>query len=335
VYQSTAQHRLANMIGGYFLSQAIHVAARLGIADRLRDGPQRAGQLARAVGAHARSLHRLLRTLTGFGIFAQDDSGRFRLTELGELIRSDVPGSLRATALTVGEAHYPAFAELLYSVRTGRPGFDRAFGMSLFDFFAANGEEAHNFDAALAGFRSQAASAMLDAYDFSGVGRLVDVGGGTGSLLSAVLAKYPAMTGTLVDLPHVVEQASAHLEAAGLRERCTLIGGDFFTAVPAGGDVYLLRHIIHDWDDDRAVRILKNCRRAMAAAGKLLLVESVVQPDNEPSLDKVFDLVMLAVTGGMERTEPEYRELLAGSGFRLGGVVPTPAAVHVLEASPI
>src|SRR5262249_55827236 len=156
-----------------------------------------------------------------------------------------------------------------------------AFGMSLFDYFAANREEARNFDAALAGLRAQAAAAMLDAYDFSRVGRLVDVGGGSGGLLSAGLARDPAMGGILVDLPHVVEQASANLGAAGVRDRCMLVGGDFFTSVPDGGDVYLLRHIIHDWDDNKAVRILKNCRRAMDESGKLLLVESVVQPGNE------------------------------------------------------
>jgi hypothetical protein len=321
--QPSARRRLANMIGGYYLAQAIYVTAKLDIADRLRDGPQTAGQLARATGTHARSLYRLLRTLAGSGIFAQDVGGRFRLTELAELLCGDVDGSLRAEALCVGETHYAAFGELLHSVQTGRPGFDRAFGMPLFDYLAANQEVAQAFDAALTDLRSRATAAMLDGYDFSGVTRLVDVGGGTGSLLSALLTRYASMRAVLFDLPHVVEQARVFLDAAGLQDRCALVGGDFFASVPAGGEVYLLRHILHDWDDDEATRVLVNCRRATNGAGKLLLVESVIQPGNEPSLGKALDLVMLAVTGGTERTEPEYRALVeraAGTGPREAGV---------------
>jgi hypothetical protein len=231
--------------------------------------------------------------------------------------------------------HYPAFAELLHGVRTGAAGFDRAFGISLFDYFAAHPEAAHTFDEALAGLRSQATRAMLDLVDFSAARTLVDVGGGTGSLLAAVLARYPAIQGILFDRPHVVEQAERHLRAAGMRDRCVLAGGDFFAAVPPGGDVYLLRHIVHDWDDDRAVRILACCRRAMQRPARLLLIESIVEPGNDLSLAKVFDLVMLAVTGGMERTEAEYRELCAAAGFRLTRVVPTPAGIHVIEAAPL
>lgn len=333
--QPAVRQQLANMIGGYYLTQAVYVTAKLGLADRLRDGPRNAGELARSTGAHARSLHRLLRTLAGFGLFAQDAEGRFGLTESSGWLRSDVPGSLCAEALTAGETHYAAFGELLHGVETGRPGFDKAFGMPLFEYFAAHPKVAHAFDAALTGLRSQAVAAMLDAYDFAGVSRLVDVGGGTGSLLAAVLARYPSMTGVLLDRLHVVEQARGQLHAAGVGGRCTLVGGDFFESVPTGGEVYLLRHILHDWDDDRAIRILENCRRAMNGSGKLLLVESVIQPGNELALGKVLDLVMLAVTGGMERTEPEYRELLEASGFRLTRVVPTSAEMHVLEATQI
>jgi ubiquinone/menaquinone biosynthesis C-methylase UbiE len=327
--------KLAGMIGGYFLSQAIHVAARLGIADLLRDGPQYARQLAHATGAHARSLHRLLRSLAGFGIFAEDGAGRFQLTDLAEWLRSDVPGSLRAQALCVGDTHYAAFGELLYSVETGRPGFVRAFGMPLFDYFAVHHEAARTFDVALVGFRTQATEALLAAYDFSGFTRVVDVGGGTGGQLAAVLARYGSMKGILFDLPHVIAQAGAALDAAGVRDRCELVGGDFFESITDGADVYLLRHILHDWEDKRALRLLQNCRRAMTRPGKLLLVESVIRPGNEPSAGKVLDLVMLALTGGMERTEPEYRELLEASGFRLVRVVPAVAEIDILEAEPI
>lgn len=330
----SAWRRLATMLGGYYLSQALYVVVRLGLAERLGDRLQTAEELAPATGAHARSLHRLLRTLAGFGIF-REETGRFRLTELGELLRSDAPDSLRATALTFGETHYPAFGELLHSVQTSRPGFDKVFGMPLFDYFAANPEAARNFDAALEGLRSQATAAMLDVIDLSEVRTLVDVGGGTGGLLATVLARYPTMQGILCDRPHVVEEARVRLQAADVWDRCAVVGGDFFECVPSGGDVYLLRHIIHDWDDERALRILTSCRRAMNRPGKLLLVESVIRADNEPSLGKFYDLLMLALTGGMERTEPEYRELLEAAGFHLTGVVPTSADMDVLEAVPI
>jgi hypothetical protein len=340
--QLSARQRLAGMIGGYYLTQAIHVAAKLGIADRLRAGPRDAGQLARGTGTNARALHRMLRTLASFGLFAADDTGRYRLTELSELLRSDVPGSLRVAALNAGEIHYAAFGELLYSVRTGKPGFEKAHGLPLFDYFAVNREAGQIFNAALAELRSNAAAALLDVYDFSGVRQLVDVGGGDGSLLAAVLGRYPKIKGILFDLPHVVEKATAHFHTAAVRERSTLIGGDFFASAPDGGDVYLLRHVIHDWDDDKAVRILKNCRRAMGEIGRisnlshsrLLLVESVIQEDNQPSLGKFLDLVMLAMTGGRERTEPEYRALLEASGFRLDRVLPTAVGIHVIEAAP-
>jgi hypothetical protein len=332
--QPPARQRLAGLIGGYYLAQALFVVARLGIADRLADGPEHAGQLARVTRTHARSLHRLLRTLASCGIFAEDDAGRFRLTDLAGWLRGDVPGSLREEAIAVGETHYAAFGELLHSVRTGRPGFDRAFGMPWFDYLAANPEAARSFDAALAGLRSQATAALLDAYDFSEVTTLVDVGGGTGALLAAVLARHPSVRGTLFDLPHVVERAGEHLRAAGVADRCALVGGDFFASVPADGDAYLLRHVLHDWDDDKALRILASCRRAMDDSARLLLVESVIEAGNEPSLGKSLDLVMLALTGGTERTEPEYRELLEASGFRLARVVPTPAQVHLIEAVP-
>lgn len=331
--QPSARQQLAAMLGGYYLSQAIYVVARLGLADLLGDRPRTSEELAPATGGHPRSLHRLLRTLAGFGIF-REEAGLFYLTGLSELLRGDAPGSLRATAVTLGETHYPAFGELLHSVRTGRPGFEKVFGVSLFEYFAANPEAARDFDAAMEGLRSQAAGAMLEAFDWSGARTLVDVGGGTGGLLEAVLTRYPAMRGVLWDLPHVAEAAEARLLASGVGDRCAVAGGDFFESVPAGGDVYLLRHIIHDWDDARALRILANCRRAMDGSGRLLLVESVIRPSNEPSLGKSLDLLMLALTGGTERTEAEYRGLLRAAGFQLVRVVPTSADFDVLEAVP-
>jgi hypothetical protein len=331
VNRHDARRQLAALIGGYFLTQAVHVAARLGIADLLCDGPQDAERLAHATAADGPSLRRLLRALVGCGVFAEE-AGRFRLTDLSELLCSDVPGSLRAAALTVGDVHYAAFGELLHSVQTGRPGFDRAFGVPLFDHLAAHPEAAESFDAALADLRGRAAAALLETFDFAGVGTLADVGGGTGTLLAAVLARHPTMRGVLIDLPDVVEHARPHLRVAGLEGRCELAGGDFFTAVPAGADVYVLRHVIHDWNDDRAVRILSNCRAAMHGNSRLLLVESVLGPDGGPSLAGAFDLMMLALTGGMERTEQEYAGLLSAAGLRLARIVPTAAEVSVIEA---
>ena len=330
----SAQRRLAAMIGGYCLSQAVYVAAKLGIAERLhRDGPQDAGQLARAVGAHASSLHRLMRTLASLGILTQDDAGRFALTELGHLLRPDAANSLWAMAMTVGETHYPAFAELHRCVKSGECGFDAAFGVSFFEHFKYNEQAAQYFDRAMAQTRAQATADVLDTCDFSEVRTVVDVGGGTGDLLTKVLAKYPAMRGVLFDLPHVVEKARERLDQDKRHDRLTMLGGDFFCGVPPHRDLYVLRHILHDWDDDRSLRILTNCRRAMKPGTRLLLVESIVHPGNEPSPAKVLDLVMLAMTGGMERTESQYRELLSAAGFTITQIKPA-GEFHLIEAQP-
>jgi hypothetical protein len=326
--------RLAALIGGYFPSQAIYVAARLGIADELRSGPRTADDLARTTGADSGALRRLLRTLAGFGIFCEVAAGRFRLTSLGRWLRSDVPDSLRPEALALGELYYPVFAELLNTVKTGRPGFDRVFGKPLFHYLAEHAEAARVFNEGLAHLRAQIRAAVLEVYDFSAVRRLVDVGGGDGSLLAALLDEYPAMTGTLFDLPEVIEQARPGFRAVIDGDRCLLCGGDFFETVPQGGDAYLLRHILHDWGDEQVVQILKNCRRAMRRSDKLIVIESVIRSGNELTLGKVLDLVMLAVTGGRERTEPEYRALLEASGFRLTRVIKTDAGIDVIEAVP-
>lgn len=244
-----------------------------------------------------------------------------------------MPGSQRAAALAVGETHYAAFGELLHSVRTGQPGFERAFGVPLFDYFAHQRSSAESFDAALAELRSGTAEALLEAFDFTGAQTVVDVGGGTGGLLSMILTRHSELRGVLIDLPQVIERAREQLRAARLEERCALVAGDFFASVPPGADVYVLRHIVHDWDDDRAARLLRNCRTAMHIRSKLLLVESIVPPGNEPAPGKFLDLVMLALTGGRERTEPEYESLLAAAGLRLSRVMPTAADVHLIEAS--
>jgi hypothetical protein len=321
-------------MSGYWHTQAIHVAARLGVADLLKDGPRSAEQLAGLTGSHPRGLYRLLRALASLGIFAEDAERRFALTPLAGCLRSDVTGSLRSLAIMRGEWQYEAWGRLLYSVQTNRPAFEKVFGLPLFDFLSRHPDKGRLFDDAMTGVHGRETAAMLQAYDFSGVGTLADVGGGNGEVLTSILKRYPHMKGILFDLPAVAERTRANVEAAGLAGRCAVVAGNFFESVPAGADAYLLRHIIHDWDDDRSATILRHCRQAMGKGGKLLIVEGVVPPGNEPSVSKFFDLAMLVVPGGMERTEQEYRRLFEAGGFRLVRVVPTPTWISVLEGEP-
>jgi hypothetical protein len=325
------QEVMNQLITGYWNTQAVYVAAKLGIADLLTNGPRSAADLAQATKTHAPSVYRLLRALASMGIFAEDDTARFGLTPLAECLRSDVPGSQRALAIMSGEEHYKAWGELLYSVQTGKIAFDKLYGMPVFDFLSKNLDQAKVFDAAMVGIHGRESAAMTDAYDFSSIGCLADIGGGNGSLLSTVLKKHPAMRGFLYDLPGVTERAKGNLLAAGLAERCKVIGGSFFEAVPEGADAYLLRHIIHDWDDEKATTILRNIHKAMGKDGRLLVVEGVIPPGNEPCFGKMLDLTMLTIPGGKERTEEEYRTLYQASGFQLTRIVPTTAEVSVIE----
>jgi hypothetical protein len=322
------------LLTGYWIAQCVHVAAHLGLADLLRDGPQPVARLAEATGTHAPSLYRMLRGLASEGVFAEDAEGRFGLTPLAECLRSDRPDSQRALALMMGGEQYHCWGELLYCVRTGKSAFDKLFGRPLFTWLAAQPRAAQVFDEALVGVHGAETAAMLDAYDFSTFGTLVDIGGGNGSLLTAALQRHPRLRGLLFDRPDVVERARPRLEQAGVADRGTAVGGDFFQSVPPGGDAYLMRHIIHDWDDERSLTILKNVRQVVPAAGKLLLVEGVVPPGNGPSFTKLLDLNMLVIPGGKERTEAEYRELYAAAGFRLSRIVPTGSEVSVIEGVP-
>jgi SAM-dependent methyltransferase len=325
------QEQISRMLTGYWISQALYVAAKLGLADLLKDGPRTADDLARATKSHPKSVYRLLRGLASLGVFAEDERHRFSLTPLAECLRSDLPGSQRSLAIMAGEEHYQAFGQLLYSVQTSKIAFDKVYGMPVFDFLQKNPEQAKIFDEAMVGVHGRETAAMLDDYDFSGIRVLADIGGGNGSVLIALLRKYPLLHGILFDLPGVAERAKAQIQAAGLAERCQVIGGSFFESVPEGADAYLLRHIIHDWDEAKSTRILKNIHRAMAPDGKLLVLESVIPPGNDPSFGKLLDLAMLAIPGGQERTEEEYRRLYKGAGFRLAGIVPTKADVSVIE----
>jgi hypothetical protein len=322
---------LLRMMTGYWVSQALNVAADLGVADLLRDGSRSSDDLAAACGAHAPTLYRLLRALASVGVFTELDGCRFALTPLAELLCSDVPGSMRALARMYGSEQYRAWGDLLESVRTGRPAFDRTFGASYFDYLARSPEADAIFNEAMTGWTTRVAEAVVAAYDFAGVDTVVDVGGGHGLLLVTILRAHPTMRGVLFDQPHVVKGAQPRLEAAGVADRCAIEGGDFFASVTEGGDVYILAQILHDWDDDRCRAILGKCHRAMRPMGKLLVVEQVLPPANEPSLGKWLDLHMLVLLTGRERTEAEYRDLLGAAGFELTRVIPTSSGASIVE----
>jgi hypothetical protein len=317
-------HRqLDEMITGYWISQAIYAAAKFEIADHLKDGPRTVGELADATTTNPDALYRLLRTLASVGIFSEGESRRFSLTAMAELLRTDVAGSKRALALMAGDEQFRSWAEIDYSISTGKAAFDKVFGVPLFDYLGEHPDKARIFDAAMVGIHGRESNAVLNAYNWSAIGVVADIGGGNGSQIMEILKKHTRMKGILFDLPHVIERATHDIRAAGLLDRCKLVSGSFFDAVPQGADAYILRHIFQDWDDEKCRAILRNCHRAMLPASKLLVIESVIPPGNEPFDGKFLDLVMLLITGGKERTENEYRTLFERSGFELTRIVPT------------
>ena len=324
---------LLQMATSVWISQALYIAAKLGIADLLHDQPRSSEDLARATGMHAPSLYRVLRALSSAGVFAEDGNGRFEMSPLAEPLRTDVPNSVRHITIMMGEPwHARAISAMLYSVRTGEPAFAREFGTGLFDFLTEDSEAAAVFNEAMANLSSLDADAIVAAYDFSGVRTLVDIGGGQGRLLSAILRANPGLRGVLFDTPEVIEGASLRIQEAGLADRCELAAGNFFEAVPEGGDAYLLRHIVHDWADERAVAILRNCHGAMNDRGRLLVVETVIMPGNDPSFGKLLDLEMLFLTdGGRERSANEFRELFGAAGFRLSRILPMTSELSIIE----
>ena len=318
-----------------WVSAVVYAAAKLGIADHLTAGPRSAVELASTTRTHAPSLHRLMRTLAGLGILTERDAQRFALTPLGEALKTGAPGSARATLMAFcGPAFWHSWEEILYSLETGKTGFEKACGMPLFEYLAQHPEEASYFSEAMVGFHGSEPPAVARACDFSGVTTVVDVGGATGNMLAAILSRHAALRGVLFDRPHVVSDAPALLKARGVEARVTIEAGDFFERVPPGGDAYLLSHIIHDWNEDQCLTILGHCRNVMKPDGRLLIVETVLPTGDTPHQGKVQDMVMLVVPGGQERTEAEYATLLGKAGFRLSRVVPTESVVSVVEAVP-
>jgi O-methyltransferase domain/Dimerisation domain len=318
---------------GYMAPACLYVAAKLRIADQLANGPKAVGQMADgARGVQENSLYRVLRALASIGIFEETGPRTFANTPASELLRERAPGSMRDVVLFMANpTHFRVFAELEHSVKTGQAALKHLTGLDPFEFLKQNPAEDQAFNAAMSGFSAQQAQAALEAYDFSGLGTVADIGGGHGALLCAILKKHYGLRGIVFDAPHVTAGATPCIESAGLGERCEAVAGNFFESVPAA-DSYILKSVIHDWEDERAIAVLKNCARAMRGNGKVLLLEMVLSPGNEPHFGKWVDLEMLVMAGGHERTEAEFADLLAKGGLRLARVVRTKAPICVIES---
>jgi hypothetical protein len=316
-----------------WVSRLVFTAANLRLADHLAHGPRSAADLAEPTGTNPRALHRFMRTLAGFGILTQGNDDTFALTPLGDALRSDAPGAARSTVLSMsGPWMWKAWEDFQYSVETGKTAMEKVFGMPIFDYLAQHPLEAAQFSEAMVGIHGAEPPAVAEAYDFSGFGSIVDVGGATGNMLAAILSRHPQPKGILFDRPHVVTDAPALLRARGVESRVSIQHGNFFESVPEGGDAYILSHIIHDWNPEQCLTILGNCRKSMKRGAKLLIVEFVLPEGNTPHFGKLADMVMLAIPGGEERTTEEYRSLLASAGFTMTRVVPTASDVSVVEA---
>jgi hypothetical protein len=322
---------LMQMLFGAQMQRSICVAAKLGIADLLTE-PKTATELAAETNTHAPSVYRLLRTLASMGIFTENAAGKFELTPLAALLREDAPNSMRDFTIMMGEDWiWRAWGELMYSVKTGGVAHDKIQGMNSFEFFAQNEEAGRVFNRAMTNLSLSVIPAVVEAYDFSGIGKLVDIAGGHGLLLTGILKANPQVQGILFDLLFVIEGAGEWLEKEGIRHRVELAAGDFFQTVPAGADAYMMKHIIHDWDDEHSINILRSIHSAMNINGKVLIIEMVIPEGNEPSPSKALDILMLVMEGGKERTKDEYRGLLEASGFRLTRIIPTKSPYSVIE----
>jgi hypothetical protein len=327
-----AQASLMRLTIGYRVSQMLYVVAKLAIADLLAGGPRTCQELARLTDSDAPSLYRVLRALADTGVFREQADGHFTLTASAELLRSEVPGSVRGYVIMQGEDWiWDAWGRALHSVQTGEPAFNQLYGVDFFTYLDGHPDAAEVFNSGMTGRAAAADVTVVQAYDFSGMRTIVDIGGGHGLLLSSILESYPAARGELLELRSVADGAREGIAAAGLAARCKVVGGDFFTSVPNGGDCYILANVIHDWDDEPAVAILRNCHRAMATGARVLIIEALLPTGNEPHPGKIGDLQMLVISGGRERAEAEYGVLLVSSGFRLGRVIRAASPVSVVE----
>jgi len=319
---------------GYVISTALQLAVQVGVADHLAAGPRTARELAAATGTNEDALYRVLRALASVGVFDEVEPRRFALTPAADILRKDAPRSIHDVVLFIADPlHMRIYADAIESLRTGKPASEKTLGKPMFEWFAEHPEYSSTFNNAMTNMSAAIVPAVLEAYDFGDIGLLVDVAGGHGQVLRSILRKYPAMRGILMDLDHVLAGAKPYIEADGVADRCQTVAGDFFRAVPPGGDAYVMKHIIHDWDDERAAQILRSIHTAMGSKhGKVILLEGVLAPGNEPGLGKIMDLEMLLLPGGRERSAEEFRGLFDRAGFDLVRVVPTTSPVCVIEA---
>ena len=326
---------MLNLTIGHWIARLTYIAAKLKLADLLQGGPRTASQLATATGVQAPALYRVLRALASVGVFAEDARGRFKLTPLGQTLRSGRPGSLRDFALMIVAAYnYTSWGRLLDALQQGKTAFDLEFGQPLFDYLRDHPEDDRQFSASMASISGVENDAVARAFPFGKLGKLVDVGGAHGHLLATILRRHKKLHGLLFAQPQVVAgaEASGFITAPGVRERCEVVGGSFFESVPAGADAYLMKFIIHDWDDAKSARILANCRDAMAPGGRVLVVDRVMQPGNGTDWSKWLDIQMMVGPGGQERTKAEFAALFASAGLKLVRVHPTASAPSILEA---
>lgn len=326
---------ILQLLAGKWISRSISAAATLGIAEILAAGPKTPAELAADLGAHELSLYRMLRALASVGVFAEDSAGRFSNTPLSTVLCADAPDSIRGMATFMGAPEsWATWSDMLHTLRTGEAAFEHQLGEHFFSYTAKKPALAASFNEAMIGMSAHDAEAVVEAFDFSSVATLADIGGGHGGTLMSILAKHPGVRGLLFDQPDVVAGARKTFENAGVAERVEIVGGDFFKAVPAGADGYMLKYILHDWSDAQAVQILKNIHRDARPGARLFIVDAVIAAGNAPDLGKVIDLQMLVMfTGGRERTEREFAALLSEAGFSIKRVVPTASHLSVIEAA--
>ena len=324
---------MRRLLLGFSTTIGISAVAELGIADHLTEHPRTAAELARLTGTNEEFLRRLLRYLSSEGVFEERDGDLFALTERSHWLRSEIPGSIRARAIYTGSAmSWMAWGSMMECLKTGKSGFLAAFGQDIFDHIREHPKSAATFNAFMAAQTAASGAAILNAYSFAGVREMVDVGGGHGALIASALRANAGMRGILFDMPEIIATAGPTLDKAGIADRCRRVSGDFFTAVPAGADLYALKFILHDWPDDKCIAILSNCRKAMAPGGKVLVVEHVVPESRGPHISKFMDINMMVNTsGGRERTESEFMQLLAAADLRLDRIVPTAIELCLLE----
>jgi SAM-dependent methyltransferase len=335
----TTPFTFLNMVTAKWTTQLLAAAAELGVADTLKEGPLSSEEIAERTQANAPMMYRLLRALSALGVVEALESHRFRLTELGQYLRSDIPGSMRALAMMTGRPwHNRGWEQLAHCVKTGAAGgVQAAFGTNLWDYFdkPQNRADFDNFNEAMTGASASMHGAATESYDFSRFNVLADIGGGHGRLLGTILQRTPGLSGVLFDRPSLKQGAEAELQKMGITQRCRFVGGDFFTSVPPGADAYMMSHILHDWPDDRALTLLRNCREALKPGGTLLVFDAVIKPGIDHDWGALMDLEIFMMFGGRDRTEEEFSQLFRQAGFRLNRIIPTRSSVSIVEGTAV